>query len=174
MTAGTHVIVALASVALCEGCTGLRPSLWAIPVIVLGALAPDIDNKGAIVRWKRWMKPVLGDALAGGIEQLLLSFSGVVRSVFGHRGFLHTPVFCSLLFAAGIALGNVGVTHFAWGYATHLAADCCTVAGIPLLGPFQRNRFSLLPIRTGSAGELLAVCVVVAFTAAYSWFSVLL
>lgn len=174
MTAGTHVIVALASVALFESATHLVPPLWAMPVIVLGALAPDIDNQGAIVRWKRWLKPLLGESLAGGTEWLLLRISGVVRSFFGHRGFLHTPIFCSLLFVTGIVLGWAWLICFAWGYATHIAADCCTVSGVPLLGPFRRDKVSLLPIRTGSAGELVAVGVVLALTAVCSIGSMLL
>ena len=174
MTAATHVVVALASISIYESYFGGNASLLSLPVIVLGSLAPDIDNSGAIVRWRRWIKPFVGNLLADAIERALLGVSEVVRSIFGHRGFLHTPVFCSLLFAAGAVTGWEWVTHFAWGYATHLAADMCTVAGIPLLGPFRRERVSLLPIRTGSAGELVAVCAVLALLAIRSFGSVLL
>lgn len=174
MTAATHVIVALASVGLECSFTGLAPSLCSLPFIVLGSLAPDIDNQGAIVRWSFWLRPWVGKTMARGIEAPVLALSGVIRSVFGHRGFLHTPIACALLFAAGTVLDYEWLIHFAWGYATHIAADCCTVSGVPLLGPFSKRRVSILPIRTGSVGELVAVGTVLTVLALTTWRSVLL
>ena len=174
MTAATHVLVALASVGLERNFTGVFPSLFSLPLIVLGSLAPDIDNQGAIVRWGRWLQPWVGKRIARAIEAPLLALSGVVRSIFGHRGFLHTPIFCALLFAAGITLECEWLIHFAWGYATHIAADCCTVSGVPLLGPFTKGRVSILPIRTGSVGELVAVGTVLTVLAVTTWRSVLM
>lgn len=173
MTAATHVLVALATVGLERSVTGLAPSLYSLPLIVVGALAPDIDNKGAIVRWSRWLQPWVGKTAARAIEAPVLALSGIIRSLFGHRGFLHTPIFCALLFAAGAVLEWEWLIHFAWGYATHLATDCCTVSGVPLLGPFSKVRVSVLPIRTGSVGELIAVGAVLIVFALTTWRSVL-
>lgn len=174
MTAATHVLVALASVGLERSFTGLAPSLFSLPWIVLGSLAPDIDNQGAIVRWSCWLRPLVGKPIARAIEAPLLALSGFIRSIFGHRGLFHTPIFCALLFAAGTVLKWEWLIHFAWGYATHIGADCCTVSGVPLLGPFSKRRFSILPIRTGSVGELIAVGTVLAVLALTTWRSVLL
>lgn len=174
MTAATHVLVALASVGLERYFTGVAPSFFSLPVIILGSLAPDIDNAGAIVRWGRWVRPLVGRTVAGAIDAPLLAISAVVRAIFGHRGFLHTPIFCALLFVAGTVLGWEWLIHFAWGYATHIAIDCCTVSGVPLLGPFNKGRFSILPIRTGSMGEWVAVGTVLTVLAVTTWRSVLL
>jgi len=174
MTAATHVLVALASVGLERCFTGLAPSLLSLPIIVLGSLAPDVDNQGAIVRWGRWLEPWVGESIASMIEAPLLALSDITRSVFGHRGFLHTPIFCAILFTAGGVLKWEWLIHFAWGYATHIAADCCTVSGVPLLGPFDNRRVSILPIRTGSMGELVVVGAVLVVLALTTWRSVLL
>jgi len=173
MLAPTHVVLALASVVLEERLTGLAPSLAALPVIVLGSLAPDIDNGGAIVRLSRWLRPFIGMTLAWAIELPLMAISQVLRKVFGHRGFMHTPVCCALLFAAGSIMESDCMIHFAWGYATHIAADLCTVSGVPLMGPFISKRVSILPIRTGSSGELLVVGTILAVLALTTWRSVL-
>ena len=174
MTAATHVVVALATVELERSLTGSAPTLLSLPLIIIGSLAPDIDNSGAIVRWGRWLQPWIGEGPAKKIEAPLLATSEVIRSIFGHRGFLHTPIFCALLFAAATVLGWEWLIHFAWGYATHIAADCCTVSGVPLLGPFNKARFSILPIRTGSVGELAAVATVLFLLAVTTWRSALM
>lgn len=54
----------------------------------------------------------------------------------------------------------------ACGYLMHLAADCCTVSGVPLYGPFSGRDRHLLPrghrFVTGKAGDKLLAFLCVA------------
>lgn len=155
MTAGTHLVFSLSSLALIEACAGASPPLVALPLVALGSLAPDIDNQGAIVRLGRWTAPFIGNTAATAVEAPFLRASSLIRSALGHRGLLHSPLFCVLLYVLGSAFLGACGGWLAWGYATHLAADACTVSGVPAFAPFGWQRQSLLPIRTGGRGELV-------------------
>ncbi|WP_254534923.1 metal-dependent hydrolase [Halomarina litorea] len=125
-------------------------------------------------------------ALAGGVGVLSLSRLPDVdfRLPFvSHRGITHTLLFA---LAVGAALGGAvallaeqvgvggGLAPFAafvgvYGIVAHLAADVVTPAGVPLLWPLSRRRYSLGLVRAsnGVANYLLlgagtfAVCAAV-------------
>lgn len=89
--------------------------------------------------------------------------------IFGlrHRGPTHwlltAAMFCGLVALAAAMIVDTheyagaiaaGVTI---GYFMHIAADCCTISGVPVLGPFNRADHWLLPrclrVRTGKLGD---------------------
>jgi len=117
-------------------------------VAALGALLPDLD--APVSKLSAWS--------LGGIRPLY-PVARAVSARLGHRGPLHS--WPGLVFAAAMGtalavfLGALAGVSLWLGYASHLAADACTVSGIPL-SP-GRRRLWLLPPRlrivTGSPPE---------------------
>lgn len=99
------------------------------------------------------------------------------RTLWGHRGITHTPIFLATL----LALIYFGVNYvtttfpqnsllltlhsslftllgaFAVGYLSHILMDLLTPMGVPLWFPLNSNFASLKLIKTGSVGEYLLV-----------------
>jgi inner membrane protein len=85
-----------------------------------------------------------------------------------HRGITHSLAACAAVTWLALATGLAGL---AIGYASHVAADACTPAGVRAFAPLSRKAVHLLPkparIPTGSLRELVfalafaAVCAAV-------------
>lgn len=118
---------------------------------VLGSLLPDIDH----TRSKISKSSAAAQAA-----------SYAVAAVTKHRGFFHTPLFILLVAAIlsmPIQFGLSGdIHHIAWmayiglipGMLSHLLLDTCNPGGIMWLYPMRDKKFSLLPIKTSSLGEM--------------------
>ncbi|MDD4913332.1 MAG: metal-dependent hydrolase [Sideroxydans sp.] len=116
-----HILISGAPAAL------IAPSL--VPVVVLGATAPD---------WLEWV-------------------SGALHKQLPHRGATHWVAAWIVALAGGALLPGVAgsvVSAFAWGGLSHCLADSLTVTGVPF-SPLSDRRFHLLGgrLRTGGAGE---------------------
>ena len=153
MTGTTHVVLAVATFGVQQYFTGIGLHPWGACMIVIGALAPDIDGQGIIVRPGRWFVLLVGKSIASWLSYPTLALSAAVEAAFGHRGLLHTPFFLGCLAVTAYVMQYEWLTFLSWGYATHIIGDLCTVAGIPLLGPFSWKRFRILGVRNGSFGE---------------------
>jgi membrane-bound metal-dependent hydrolase YbcI (DUF457 family) len=68
----------------------------------------------------------------------------------------------------GYVLDREWLAFFSWGYATHIIGDLCTVAGIPLLGPFSWRRYRILRVRNGSFGEKAVTAAVIIMAVLYA------
>lgn len=108
------------------------------------------------------------------VTALISVLSFAIRRVTGHRGMTHTvwALIASSALAYAVALGASIWTHDAlvlplqvagvWfvGYASHLAADACTPAGVDIWGS-RGKAYHLLPtgwrIRTGTWPDVLVV-----------------
>jgi inner membrane protein len=129
----------------------------------LGALMPDLDASESKIKH-------LG---LYGIKPFILPAFVAYRR-FGHRGLLHSVLglatFAATLSLLLLAVGWHPVAALILGYASHLAADSCTVAGIPALYP-RKGHYFLLPSRlrivTGSDVEEI-------FFATFACFSLIL
>lgn len=129
----------------------LAPSFAFCGACMLGSLLPDID---------------LPTSTLGRIVPL---FSRVVNKVFGHRGFIHTPLFILIMFALlhfysprlydNALVYNTIAYGILCGRICHLILDACTINGIMFLYPFVRKRFSLLPMKSGSNREYLVLFI---------------
>lgn len=125
---------------------------------VLGSLLPDIDHTRSKISKSSAAAQVASYA---------------VSAISKHRGFFHTPLFILLIAAVlsmAIQFGLSGeIHHIAWmayiglipGMLSHLLLDTCNPGGIMWLYPIKSKRFSLLPIKTSSLGEM-AVAIVLA------------
>ena len=148
----THAAIGASSVWLLVPIahTGDSSLLAVLTVLaVIGALVPDLDAVESKIKHVR----------IAGIKPLM-PVAQAINQQFGHRGLLHSlrgwALWTLLVLPISAWVGVVPILALSLGYASHLAADACTVSGIPLLYP-QKRRYFLLPLRlrivTGSDVE---------------------
>ncbi|WP_206457901.1 metal-dependent hydrolase [Anaerovorax sp. IOR16] len=153
----THSLGGVAAGFAVISATGISDPVQQTTVVtgaVLGSLFLDIDHRQS---WIGHKAPIAAEVASG---------------LFKHRGFLHTPVFILLiwiLLSAGIPIwfGGSPQLHlailfkqgFVPGMLSHLILDTLNIQGIMWLWPISKKRQHILPIRTGSLGEV-AVCAV--------------
>lgn len=114
-------------------------------VAYLGSLFPDIDSRTSKMGKK------------------LKITSKIVSSLFGHRGFFHSPLFAGLIYLlCRFLFERNGITEFSpiyigfiAGMLMHLACDMATKGGLPLLYPYTRKRFSISILESGSKYEVI-------------------
>lgn len=134
---------------------------------VIGSLLPDIDHSRSKI------------SRSSAAAQIT---SYAVSAVAKHRGFFHTPLFILILAvvlgAAIPILQGEELVLAAWslyfgllpGMLSHLLLDTCNPGGIMWLYPMSSKKFSALPIKTGSIGEI-AVAIALAVLLA-AWYGV--
>lgn len=98
-----------------------------------------------------------------------------------HRGIMHTLVVPGILpwlvvSAVSDKTMRVVLVGLAIGYLTHLAGDCLTKDGCPILWPFTKKCISLLPVTTNTKSEkfvafLLCTVISVCTVMFYNMFS---
>lgn len=115
---------------------------------IAGSLFPDIDIQGSRISRR---------------AKLL---SKTASFAFGHRGFLHSPLFL-VVFSAVLwtFLPCYVILGFCVGFISHLVLDLLNPAGIPLLFPYKK-RYSILKIPSGAKIQSLFVILLWLFSAA--------
>jgi inner membrane protein len=108
-------------------------------LVALGSLLPDIDHPSS---WFGRRVPFISWPLA---------------AIVGHRGVTHSAVALAVWAAALLLAGStLWLGPLATGYLSHLAGDCLTPSGIPVLWP-SRRRFRIPLFRTNSLAEHLCM-----------------
>jgi inner membrane protein len=112
--------------------------------VLLGALLPDIDNPDSKIGSK--FSPV----------------SRVIKTIFGHRGIVHTIwgmiLFCALFW---YFISRVYGAALFVGFFSHLFIDGITKKGINFLHPIAKLHLSGF-IETGSAAETILLIIITA------------
>ncbi len=93
-------------------------NLFAVCIIALGSLVPDIDHPFSI-----------------------LGRYNVFASLMKHRGFMHTLPALALWFIPFISAPQLYL-YFAWGYILHLLGDTFNKTGIMWLYPYKKKYYS--------------------------------
>jgi inner membrane protein len=146
MRGTTHLVVGLLVALLILLFFPAESALLVIPLVLFGALLPDVDHEGSrinklipITRWIPWF--------------------------FSHRGFFHSlfPPLAVIIVAVAFGAPVLGV-YVVVGYITHLLTDMLTQAGVGLLHPVIRQRIHG-PLHTGGVAEALLFIVVLAVDA---------
>ena len=160
MKAPAHVAIGtLVSVALARFYPALEFGALHYLVMVVGSLSPDIDGGGSITRPGKILQRFLPYTVAAVLDGLFQTLSRTIGFFSGHRGACHWPAVGFLIIACAIYTENFFLFWFGFGYLSHILADACTIGGVPLLGPFSRERFSWVPLRTGSPAEWVLTAV---------------
>lgn len=155
MTGRTHAAYGLAiGVVVASSQTSSLESISITNIIAvmtswLGSLMPDIDSEGSRMGRK---VPLISKGM---------------NRLFGHRGFLHTPLCLMMIFLTGYfliyELGRpeylIILICFCLGYLSHLMLDFATKGGIRLLYPVSKKYYHLTKLKTGSLIEAYALIV---------------
>ncbi len=109
-----------------------------IPLVILGALLPDVDHKNSKIN-------------------RMLPITRWIPAVFEHRGFFHS-IFPAVIIYFGFHFAKLDIIGIplAIGYTSHLASDCFTRLGCNLLHPVSTFRIQG-PIMTDGLMELLTL-----------------
>jgi inner membrane protein len=136
----THLAFALFCYALAIGT--LKGKFIFFLFVILGALIVDIDSETSCFGKYKIFRPL--------------------QWVAKHRGIFHT-VLLGVFFSLIILLFNRDASFgFAFGYLSHLFADCFTKQGVMLLWPISSSRINFFGgIKTGSMWEQLLLAVLV-------------
>lgn len=104
----------------------------------------------------------------------------IVKWAEKHRGLMHTLIPPGLILFAAMST-QAPIIHWSLmgvfvGYISHLFADCCTVAGCPLLFPLTRINIRILRFRTESnaCNVCAVVLAILAVGGTYAWVRFLL
>ena len=127
---------------------------------IIGSMFPDIDIKNSK------------------ISQQAKITSSVINGLFGHRGFVHSPMLAVIIyFVAWALLNKFGVTEYApiyigfvAGFVIHLLCDMFTRGGIPLFSPFTNRKFRFTNLETGSKLEILTTLLICAACVGSAYF----
>jgi inner membrane protein len=169
MTAPSHIVTGLATVVVVGRVTGVTPDAVGLLAFLLGSLAPDIDGEGVITRPGTILRNLVGRGIANLIDAVFEIVPKFVNLLFGHRGFIHSPLLAFSIFALGGYLGMPWLEWLGIGYASHLLGDAVTAGGIPMLSPFSSDRISLSDMRTGSTREFGVAVALFVFTCVFGW-----
>lgn len=153
--AGVGTAVCLTASAIIEHKTGIIPIAGMAAAACLGSMFPDIDSRTSKLGKK--MKIT----------------SWLCSKVFGHRGFLHSPLFVALtylIFWIVFDKNNITAYNYIWGgfiagMLMHLMCDMATKGGLPLLYPWARYRFSFGVLQSGSKWEWISLLFILVLTA---------
>ena len=141
-----------ASAIIAPGNTSYLIACGAVGTTMIGSLLPDIDSRTSKL----------------GSKMKIASF--LANKLFGHRGFLHSPlfiVFMMWLLNLIFTKNNISEYSLLWqglafGMINHLFCDMMTKGGIPILYPFSKMKLSFTFMKSGSKWEfipLILMCV---------------
>ena len=117
MTAPTHIVTGLATVVVLGRLTGVTPDAVGLAAFLLGSLAPDIDGEGVITRPGTILRNLLGRGIANLLDAMFEMVPKLVNLLFGHRGFIHSPLLAFSIFALDGYFGLHWLEWIAIGYA---------------------------------------------------------
>jgi inner membrane protein len=169
MTAPTHILTGLASVVVVGRVSGLTPGAVSLLAFVVGSLVSDIDRQGVITGPGRSFRQFFGREVANLLDAIGQLLSATIRTIFGHRGFIHSPLIALSIVAIGAHLDWARLMWFGGGFASHLLGDALTAGGIPVWSPFSLKRVSLSGMKTGSRTERVLACALLVFVCGFGW-----
>ena len=146
-----------------------RTSALSLLAFIVGSLAPDIDGQGVITRPGTILRRIFGREVATLLDAIGQVVSVILRTVFGRRGFIHSPLIALCIMGMGRYLDWAWLMWFGGGYASHLLGDALTAGGIPLWSPISSSRVSLSGMKTGSKMEYVLALVLLVFVCGFGW-----
>lgn len=169
LTAPSHIVSGFGIVVTVGRLTGVTPNAANLLCFIVGTLAPDIDGTGVITRPGTISQKLIGRELARPLDIFGEFVAKFVNMLFGHRGFIHSPLLALTIIGLGCLCDSPSSAWFGCGFATHLLTDAITKDGIPVLSPASAKRFSIVRIHTGSIQEWILTVFVGILTCIYGW-----
>lgn len=154
LIAGACTAACLTASAIIEHKVSIIPIAGMAAAACLGSLFPDIDSRTSKLGKK--MKIT----------------SWLCSKVFGHRGFLHSPLFVALVYIVCwiiFSANDIMEYNYIWGgfiagMLMHLMCDMTTKGGIPVLYPWSRGKFSIGVLPSGSKWEFVSLFFIIGLT----------
>ena len=149
MTGKTHMLIGVTTAIAVQHFTNFqltsREYCEYYTLCTLGSILPDIDHPHAI------------------LNKMFLELPYLLTGKCKHRTKTH-----SLLFLVGVTLtffilskNLVPSLALGLGIMSHLVADTLNPTGVPYLYPFDKEKYRIAKIRTGTSAEsIIAVCCV--------------
>lgn len=145
--AGCCTATCLVVSAVMQQTTDIVPIAGMAVAAVIGSLFPDIDSRTS----------KLGKKLK------ITSF--LASKFFGHRGFLHSPLFAVIIYLlCWTQFKHHNIQEYSYiyggfiaGMLMHLACDITTKGGIPLLYPWDKGKCSIGVLSSGSKWERISL-----------------
>ena len=120
----------------------------------IGSMIPDIDEPNSVLGRK------------------VKILSTTIKTVFGHRGFFHTPLFILLLYwllngvlgefsAAYKSSVEMFIKGILSGMISHLILDMLTPAGIMLFFPLSTHRVRILKMKSKNRDTVVSILLIV-------------
>ena len=153
MVAGACTAGCLVVSAIVEGNAGIIPIVGMGAAAAFGSMFPDIDSRTSKL----------------GKKMKIMSW--LCSKVFGHRGFLHSPLFAALTYLICWMVfdkNNIPAEYsYIWGgfiagMLMHFMCDMATKGGLPLLYPIARYRFGFGVLESGSKWEWVSLVLIMA------------
>ena len=160
MIAGLCTAGCITASVIMEQQATIVPIVGMAAATVLGGMFPDID-----IRTSK-------------ISKRMKLTSRIISSLFGHRGFLHSPLFIGLVYLICLTIfQNKDIMQYSYiyvgfcaGFVMHLFCDMATKGGIPLLYPFYRKRFRFGVFESGHKFEWISLTFICVLTIALTGF----
>ena len=170
MKGTTHLVIALSSGMALSSLLKIPPKEIPWIVLLLGALAPDLDeDESTIAKPSKFLCHLLPKTLCDLLDSIGTGTSKLLKLLFGHRGFFHWPILAILIMALGYRYDIYWLSWFGFGYLTHVIADACTVTGVPLYAPIRQGTVQWSSLKTGSWGEKIIVLCCGLFIVFWGW-----
>ncbi len=170
MRGPTHIALGLCSGMLLASALKLEPREVNWFMLLLGSLAPDIDeDESSIAKGGNLFGVALPRVVSGLLNVLTQSISKILKLLVGHRGLTHWPIIPALAICFSLYYQIPWLFWFSLGYLVHLLADACTVSGIPFFAPLSFEPWRWSRFRTGSKGEKLIALLCAAYMAYWGW-----
>lgn len=120
MLAFTHTAFATLLAIVITLITPISNKYLFFPLVIFGALLPDIDHKGSTIN-------------------RMIPVTNFLANFFKHRGFFHSVFPILIIYAIFSAFGfaTAGI-YLGIGYFSHLLSDAFTKLGVNFLHPFSR------------------------------------
>lgn len=160
MKGTTHLVIGLSAGMAVSSALGIPPKTVPWFALLLGALAPDLDEEeSTMANPSKFLGPLLPKTVCDLLDSIATAVSKLLKFAFGHRGFLHWPILAVLIMALGMRYNIYWLSWFGFGYLTHLASDACTMAGVPLFAPINHHSIQWSRLKTGGVGEKIIIIV---------------
>lgn len=132
MVGFTHIGIGLGLTNLLMGHGGV-PGWLGTGMLILGSLAPDIDNPRSMISHPgTLLRTILPRPITALINLSGRVSSGVVGVFSSHRGMTHWPIIPLIGLTLFLKVyDNQMAVWFFWGYLLHIAADAFTMGGVP-------------------------------------------
>lgn len=147
MVGQTHIVFGLGcyGLAVLQANIELIEAVWYLPLVVLGSLAPDLDNSNSKLK-----------------SSIFVKILTLPLIILGHRTWSHSLLMLGIVLSPIYFVDSVywgAILAFGVGYASHILGDFLTPKGVPLFYPISTTFRFIFTFNSGSYVEYLVASI---------------